>query len=114
MVKNQQKIVGHLWKASLTSSTKDVENQFLDFDPLVLHFGNLKIYFDPSTIFVADVVYGRTLFIIADGFLGSLNPRVFVPTAANVPCQDKIDGKQILNMHSRADGNRPPPRFWQS
>ena len=63
-----------------------------------------KIYFDPSTLFIANVVYGRPQFTIADGFLGSLNPRVFVPTAANVPCQDKIDGKQILNMHNRTDG----------
>ena len=54
-----------------------------------------------------DVIYGQLLFTIADGFLGSLNPRVFVPTAANVPCQDKIDGKQILNMHSRTDGTAP-------
>ena len=57
---------------------------------------------------IEDAIYGQPLFTIADGFLGSLNPRVFVPTAANVPCQDKIDGKQILNMHSRADGNRHP------
>ena len=54
-----------------------------------------------------DVIYGQLLFTIADGFLGSLNPRVFVPTAANVPCQDKIDGKQILNMHNRTDGTAP-------
>ena len=52
-------------------------------------------------------IYGQPLFTIADGFLGSLNPRVFVPTAANVPCQDKIDGKQILNMHNRTDGTAP-------